>query len=186
MRFGFRKTALALIASAISVNAAATAELPPLPDKIDRYEKRLIKYKNLDGQRATDGKKYDIKVQYGRGWQDRRVKGPFMSNTFIKDRAHATSFTRILISPAGKNDFRKPSANRLETLFPGSLVTSSIRASGTRKNQPTTMCTIKKLYKTGEHTTYAYTSRFYCPNKGMTSGHIARVGNVEVVRKTLK
>ena len=112
-------TILAICCQAFTLGAFADTQA--LPNDIAKMDDKLIKYKHSKNKRASNGRRYDIKVQYGRAWTHAGRSEP--------RRSYVTAFTRILISPAGKDDYRKPSADRLSELFPGSFVYTSLNAS---------------------------------------------------------
>ncbi|MEM7431968.1 MAG: hypothetical protein AAF351_08510 [Pseudomonadota bacterium] len=147
---------------------------PPLPESIREMPDKLIKYEHLKGKRASNGKDYDIKIQYGRA-----------SKKFPELRSNPRriiAFTRVLIRRSGtNNDYVKPSADRLSELFPGSFVYASIQASLAEDKGFSRKCSKKRWYRSRKFTTFVSISRLVCNDKGFESGHRARIGNEMLV-----
>ncbi|MEL7487147.1 MAG: hypothetical protein AAGJ87_08030 [Pseudomonadota bacterium] len=165
----------ALMIAGAGVGPEALARTQSLPSDIAKHDDKLIKYAHSKNKRGSDGKEYDIKVQYGRA-------STVVHRTEPRRRS-VVAFTRVLISPAGQNDYRKPSADRLTELFPGSFVYTSLNASlfKPRGGNFTTACRKKSWHKSSKYTTYVTMKKTICSSKGMESGHRARIGNEMLV-----
>lgn len=171
------KRSVVILAAATGLGLAgavpAHAENPPLPKNIEQMADKIIKYEHLKAERGTDGKLYDIKIQYGRA-SNKRINHPNNRRANARDMI---AFTRVLISDHLKDKYRKPSADRLSELFPGSMVYSSI--NGAKWTGPT--CQKKKWHKSSEYTTYVALRQNVCSSKGFDSGHRARIGEKMVI-----
>lgn len=144
-----------------------------LPKELAKYDKKFVKYKfHKKVKSVSDGKFYDFKIQYGRV----RYSG---SNPEV------IAFTRILMSPAGKNNYKKPSADRLSDLFPGSMVYTSLFGSKYIV-KPSNPCAKGKWYKSSEYTTYVKKKVTLCSKFNIDSGHKARIGNVNLLNAKLE
>lgn len=158
-----------------SIGAVAVeAKNQPLPSDIREMPDKLIKYKHLKNQRASDRMRYDIKVEYGRASKREAV---------TRKPRKMIAFTRILISRAGEDDYRKPSADRLSELFPGSMVYASLNAAAYREGTAITgpTCGKKQWYKSSEFTTFVTLRKRVCTSGGIDSGHRARIGRKMLV-----
>lgn len=175
-----RAVLLAALALGIGMPAPALADgkNPPLPERIADLPDKLIKYEHRKNMRASDGKRYDIKIQYGRSSYKRGLA--------IQPR-RIIAFTRVLIRPAGKGDYTKPSADRLSELFPGSMVYTSINGALVQESALGTgdTCAKKKWHKSREFTTFVSLNRIVCNGKGFDTGHRAKIGNQMVVDRKL-
>ncbi|MEM9705370.1 MAG: hypothetical protein AAF850_04760 [Pseudomonadota bacterium] len=167
---------------AFAMTSVAQAKTQKLPDDISALPDKLIKYEHLKNQRASNGQRYDIKVQYGRA---SRKSGGRKGREAVRKMI---AFTRVLISKAGENDYRKPSADRLSELFPGSFVYTSINGSQARRNnQPVVSlidpdsCAKKKWHKSRQFTTFVKMQLIICTKRGFDSGHRAKIGDKMLV-----
>ncbi|MEM6475813.1 MAG: hypothetical protein AAF687_06570 [Pseudomonadota bacterium] len=175
------KTALVAAASlglSALCGVAVYAKNQPLPDSIESLPDKLIKYEHLKNRPGRDGKNYDVKIQYGR--TSERIEGvAFARNSKARTMI---AFTRVLISPVGKNNYRKPSADKLSELFPGSMVYTSLNGA---ELSNVNRCGKKKWHKSREYTTFVSLKKRICGSKGFDTGHRAKIGNQLVVDKKL-
>ncbi|MEM9085824.1 MAG: hypothetical protein AAGB23_07870 [Pseudomonadota bacterium] len=167
----------AAIGLALVSAAPVQAKNEPLPDRIRDMPDKLIKYKHMKNVRGSDRRRYDIKIQYGRA---SRVHRTGADTKQLKPR-EVTAFTRVLISPVGEDDYRKPSADRLSELFPGSMVYTSLNGSTLDRGTFGYSCKKKGWKKSSEFTTFVTMDRRLCASKGIDSGHRARIGDEMVV-----
>lgn len=156
-------TVVSLAALLCTPHLAAQA----LPASVEgKGYKTLIKYEHLKNRVASNGKAYDIKIQYGRTW-----------SPSSEGRRTGHAFTRVLLSRHGKNNYRKPSADRLSELFPGSMVYASMQIGVPKVGS----CGKKKWYRSSERTTFVRMTKRYCNKHGFKSGHRARIGREMLV-----
>ena len=175
-----RKAALMIAAGvgvAVTGSAPALAKDPPLPKAIEELPDKLIRYEHLKNRPGRDGKNYDIKIVYGRASQTEINSA---NNRKAKKRK-MIAFTRVLISPVGQNKYRKPSADRLSELFPGSFVYTSIHGAEWGFNS----CKKKKWHRSREYTTYVAYSKMLCGSKGFDTGHRAKIGTQMAVDRKI-
>ena len=174
---------LGILAALLLVAApqtGASAKTEPLDHDILHQPDKLIKYAHVKNKRATNGKRYDIKIQYGRTSR-KGLKGNAKN---LAQHRLMFAFTKVLISDAGKNDYKKPSADRLSELFPGSFVYTSIHASRSKSSAPIPYksdCTKKKWHKSRKFTTYVKMRMTICNGRGFDTGHRAKIGSQMVV-----